>query len=230
MILYRPIGKKEYDLIKQSNFKEFPPRLSWQPIFYPVLNREYARKIAEEWNTKDENSDYVGIVTEFYVIDEYIEKFEKHIVGSSLCEELWIPAEELEEFNKNIRFKIKIIEVFYGEKYKLEKIEKDERYLCFHDGFDGWSYGCPLNPVVFNKTEEKAVFDYLTKKYNVNLLQDIENGSLFTTFVNDDIRNEFGYRLAGLYEKESILFDVSDETHAKKYANLEKINRKFCRL
>jgi hypothetical protein len=48
MILYRPIGRKEYDLIKQSDFKEFPPRLNWQPIFYPVLNQEYAEKIAGE--------------------------------------------------------------------------------------------------------------------------------------------------------------------------------------
>lgn len=125
MILYRPIGKKEYDLIRESSFERFPPRLSWQPIFYPVLNIEYAKKIAKDWNTEDENSDYIGIITQFYVNDEYITRFEKHIVGSSICEELWIPAEELEEFNKNIIGKIEIAKVFYGEKYKLEKIDEN---------------------------------------------------------------------------------------------------------
>jgi hypothetical protein len=126
MILYRPIGKKEYDLIKENNFEKFPPRLSWQPIFYPVLNKEYAEKIAGEWNIEDENSDYIGIVTQFNVNDEYINRFEKHIVGSSICEELWIPSEELEEFNKNIIGKINIIKIFYGKRYKLEIINMEK--------------------------------------------------------------------------------------------------------
>ena len=123
MKLFRPIGKKEYDLIRKNDFIKFPPRLFWQPIFYPVLNQEYAEKIAGEWNTKDENSDYVGIVTQFCVNQDYISGFEKHIVGDSICEELWIPSEELEEFNKNIIGKIEVIKIFYGEDYKLEKIE-----------------------------------------------------------------------------------------------------------
>ena len=116
MTLYRPIGKKEYDLIKESDFTRFPPRLDWQPIFYPVLNIDYAEKIASEWNTVDENSDYMGIVTQFDVNDDYICQFERHIVGSSICEELWIPAEELEEFNRNIIGEIEIVKIFYGEK------------------------------------------------------------------------------------------------------------------
>jgi hypothetical protein len=129
MILYRPIGKKEYDLIKEANFEKFPPRLSWQPIFYPVLNQKYAEKIAGEWNTKDENSDFIGIITRFNVKDEYVNRFEKHIVGSSICEELWIPSEELDEFNKNIIGKIEIIKIFYGENYKYEIILENEQQL-----------------------------------------------------------------------------------------------------
>ena len=122
MILYRPIGKKEYELIKESNFTKFPPRLHWQPIFYPVLNKEYAEKIAGEWNTEDENSAYVDIVTQFHINDEYTTGFERHIVGSSICEELWIPAEELEEFNKHIIGKIEIVSIFYGKKYYSDRI------------------------------------------------------------------------------------------------------------
>ena len=123
MVLYRPVGKKEYDLIRESGFSAFPPRLFWQPIFYPVLNREYAGKIAGDWNTGDKDSDYIGIVTMFEIDDAYASSFERHLAGSSLCEELWVPAEELGEFNRHILGRIKIIDVFYGSQYAGENIE-----------------------------------------------------------------------------------------------------------
>ncbi len=41
-VLYRPVGPKELDLIAASGYREFPPRLPEQPIFSPVLVREYA--------------------------------------------------------------------------------------------------------------------------------------------------------------------------------------------
>ena len=37
MKLYRPVGPKEFDLIEKSGFKEFPPRLDGQAIFYMVF-------------------------------------------------------------------------------------------------------------------------------------------------------------------------------------------------
>ena len=46
MRLYRPVGQAELDLIASTNYKEYPPRLPEQPIFYPVLNEKYAREIA----------------------------------------------------------------------------------------------------------------------------------------------------------------------------------------
>ena len=46
-ILWRPVGPKELELIEQSGWKEFPPRLPEQPIFYPVMNEEYAIQIAQ---------------------------------------------------------------------------------------------------------------------------------------------------------------------------------------
>ena len=52
MILYRPVGTKELELIKKSNYYQFPPRLPEQPIFYPVLNERYAIEIASGWNDK----------------------------------------------------------------------------------------------------------------------------------------------------------------------------------
>jgi len=45
-VLYRPIGPKELELVKQSGYKKWPPRLEGQPIFYPVKNEKYAKEIA----------------------------------------------------------------------------------------------------------------------------------------------------------------------------------------
>jgi hypothetical protein len=40
--LFRPVGQKELELIEAAGWRRFPPRLFWQPIFYPVLTEEYA--------------------------------------------------------------------------------------------------------------------------------------------------------------------------------------------
>lgn len=118
--LYRPVGQKELNLIKDSGFKKFPPRLEWQPIFYPVMNQAYAEQIALEWNTKDEFSGYAGYVTAFDLPEDYLQQFPVQNVGGEIHNELWIPAEELEEFNNNIVGEIRLIKSFYGEKYKTK--------------------------------------------------------------------------------------------------------------
>lgn len=119
--LYRPTGQKEYDLIKESGFKKFPPRLDWQPIFYPVLNQAYAEQIAFEWNTQDEFSGYVGYVTAFDLSGEFLQKYPIQNVGGEIHNELWIPAEELEEFNHNIVGEIRVVNTFWGDKHIISK-------------------------------------------------------------------------------------------------------------
>lgn len=97
--LFRPVGQAELDLIKQSGWQKFPPRLPGQPIFYPVLNEEYAIEIAKNWNAKYEG---VGYVLEFYVYEKFLKNYPVHTVGSSRHKEYWIPAEDLEELNNNL--------------------------------------------------------------------------------------------------------------------------------
>lgn len=111
MILYRPVGTAELKLIEASGYKAFPPRLPEQPIFYPVLNQEYACEIAEKWNTRD-TIDHRGYVTQFEVDDVYCAQFEIHTVGNSYHQELWIPADELENFNRHMIGTIKVIAEF----------------------------------------------------------------------------------------------------------------------
>ena len=113
MILYRPVGTKELELIKESGYKKYPPRLPEQPIFYPVLNEKYATEIASQWNVKY-NDDHKGYVTRFEIDDEYAGQFQVQTVGNAYHQELWVPAEELEEFNQHIIGEINVISE-YGE-------------------------------------------------------------------------------------------------------------------
>ena len=115
--LYRPVGLKELELIVENGCGEFPPRLEWQPIFYPVMNEEYAIEIALKWNTKDEFSGYCGFVTAFDVPRNYINKYEVQNVGSEYHNELWVPSEELAEFNDNIIGEIYVTKTFLGEQF-----------------------------------------------------------------------------------------------------------------
>lgn len=110
--LYRPVGQKELDIIHESGDRAFPPRLSFQPIFYPVLNEDYATQIARDWNTKDAASGFVGYVTRFQVRADYLSRYPVQVVGGSQHQEYWIPAEELEDFNRNIVGMIEVVDEF----------------------------------------------------------------------------------------------------------------------
>ncbi len=102
------------DLIRASGFREFPPRLPEQPIFYPVLTEEYATRIARDWNTKDERSGFVGYVLRFRVRAEFLRTYDVHVVGSSGHREYWIPADSLQELNANIVGEIEVVSEFHG--------------------------------------------------------------------------------------------------------------------
>ena len=113
--LYRPVGQPELDLIEASGWRRFPPRLDWQPIFYPVLSEAYATRIASEWNTKDEANGSVGYVLQFEVDSAYLAAHEVHEAGGRDLLEYWIPAEELDEFNDHIVGPIEVIAEYRGE-------------------------------------------------------------------------------------------------------------------
>ena len=57
--LWRPTGPEELALVKASGWREWPPRLPGQPIFYPVLNEQYATMIARDWNVRQSGAGYV---------------------------------------------------------------------------------------------------------------------------------------------------------------------------
>jgi hypothetical protein len=113
-ILFRPVGLHELALIWDKGMRGFPPRLSHQPIFYPVANPEYARQIARDWNTPDEKSGFAGFVTAFELDGSYLSNFKPHTVGSPEHVEYWVPAESLTSFNDAIRGPIRLENGFFG--------------------------------------------------------------------------------------------------------------------
>ncbi len=155
--LYRPVGEKEMILIIKSNFKKFPPRLEWQPIFYPVLDEDYASEIAEKWNTRDEAGNYLGFVTKFEVLEEVVNQYPSQNVGARNHNELWVPSEELDIFNQAIVGKIKVTKVFMGKDFK-EPANTDVENLLLNI----------KKLTMTNKGMAKDTLDILAKKYYIN--------------------------------------------------------------
>ena len=107
--LYRPVGPKELALIESAGFSAFPRRLEWQPIFYPALNEDYAVQIARDWNVKQSGA---GYVTRFRVRAEFLARYQVQTVAARMHQEYWIPAEELDEFNRKIVGPIEVLAAF----------------------------------------------------------------------------------------------------------------------
>jgi len=107
--LFRPTGEKELALIRDSGWRVFPPRLPDQPFFYPVLNEDYATQIARDWNTKDGG---IGYVLRFRVNADFLARYTMQTVGTRVHQEYWIPAEDLDEFNRNLIGSIEIVSTF----------------------------------------------------------------------------------------------------------------------
>ncbi|GGR40207.1 hypothetical protein [Streptomyces roseolus] len=107
--LWRPTGPEELALVRELGWRAWPPRLPEQPIFYPVLDEDYAIRIARDWNVKHSGS---GHVTRFEVDSAFLARYPVRQVGGSTILELWVPAEELDEFNAHIVGPIRVTHTF----------------------------------------------------------------------------------------------------------------------
>ncbi|WP_328954113.1 ADP-ribosylation/crystallin J1 [Kitasatospora purpeofusca] len=107
--LWRPTGPKELALVAAADWRAWPPRLPDQPIFYPVLNEDYAIRIARDWNVPASG---VGHVTRFEVETAFLSRYPVRQAGGRTILELWVPAEELEEFNRHIVGRIEVVHEF----------------------------------------------------------------------------------------------------------------------
>jgi hypothetical protein len=107
--LWRPVGPVELELIRKAGMKAFPPRLPDQPIFYPVLSEDYAVKIARDWNVPASGS---GFVTRFNVQRSFLDNYRVQTAGGNSYLEYWIPAKEMDAFNRAIVGEIEVVAEF----------------------------------------------------------------------------------------------------------------------
>src|ERR1700682_1488032 len=107
--LWRPVGPKELELIRQTGMRAFPPRLPDQPIFYPVLFEDYAVKIAHDWNVPASGS---GFVTRFHVRRSFLDKYSVQKAGGLTDLKYWIPPEDMAAFNEAIVGEIRVVAEF----------------------------------------------------------------------------------------------------------------------
>lgn len=107
--LWRPTGPEELALVEASGWRAWPARLPDQPIFYPVLNEDYATRIARDWNVQRSGA---GYVTRFEVRKDFLERYDVQQVGGSTILEYWIPADDLTELNRNIVGLIEVVAQF----------------------------------------------------------------------------------------------------------------------
>jgi hypothetical protein len=107
--LWRPTGPKELALLRELDWRAWPPRLPEQPIFYPVLNEDYAIRIARDWNVQHDGA---GYVTRFEVDSEFLARYPVRQAGGETILELWVPAEELDDFNAHIVGVIEVVHEF----------------------------------------------------------------------------------------------------------------------
>lgn len=67
--------------------------------------------------------------TLFDLPTDYLTKYEIHNVVSFIHNELWIPARELDDFNKHIINKIEIANVFIGDQFELSSTNEASLFV-----------------------------------------------------------------------------------------------------
>lgn len=73
------------------------------------LNEDYAVRIARDWNVPASG---VGYVTRFEVDTGFLARYPVRQAGGETILELWVPAEELVEFNRHIVGLIEVVHEF----------------------------------------------------------------------------------------------------------------------
>ena len=92
------------------------------PLVYSVLNRAPAQlrpPRTGDWNSTREDAEFSDYVTRFEIDHEFAARYDVELAGGEAHQELWVPAEELAEFNRHIVGKIEVV-AEYGKGERLK--------------------------------------------------------------------------------------------------------------
>jgi hypothetical protein len=108
--LYRPVGLREIALVKDADWRAFPPRSRGQPNLCPLPSQSDAAQIARDWQVKFWGA---GFVTRFTVKAAYLRELQAQ-GEPEVRLDYWISRQELPRFNENIVGRIEVVETFYA--------------------------------------------------------------------------------------------------------------------
>lgn len=112
MILFRPTGLKEAQLVRDAGWQAGPPRSPDQPVFCPVTTRARADRIARDWNSARPALDLWGFGTRFEICAGRAGIYPLQQEGGRAHRELWAQVEKAGAFNAGLVTTIKVIGAF----------------------------------------------------------------------------------------------------------------------
>ncbi|SEU05662.1 hypothetical protein [Hymenobacter actinosclerus] len=98
VLLYRPVGQAELDLVAASNWLEFPLKLPEPPVFY----------LAPPGSAAGLPGAGPGYLLRLAVDADYVAHFEAAAPAAAEPAELRVPTAELAEFNRRITGRIEV--------------------------------------------------------------------------------------------------------------------------
>ncbi len=101
----------------------------------------------------------------------------------------------------------------------LNEVQLGNYYVCFHNGYPGFSYGCPQNPIVLNYKEVLIVNEYLIASLKYDLLNSFDSEDSFDLKLPDEVEGFCQKRVVTLARQVSIYYENDSE---KQKAEKEK--------
>ncbi len=102
--LYRAVNAEELAALQSLRWKGFPPCA--EAAFYPALNARFALDFIHSQEGGKKPALYL---TRFQIHAGYVRSFEVQTLSGEVHDELWVPAEEWENFNRNIVGRIAVV-------------------------------------------------------------------------------------------------------------------------
>ncbi|HWS36466.1 MAG TPA: ADP-ribosylation/crystallin J1 [Actinoplanes sp.] len=104
--LWRPAGPRELDLIRASGWRRWPPVPLERLYFYPILSESFAVTGAQHWTSSDSGVRYV---LRIHVETDFVGRYSTRSFGGSAAPMLWVPAEDMDEFNAHVVGLIEVV-------------------------------------------------------------------------------------------------------------------------
>ncbi|MFG1757852.1 PWWP domain-containing protein [Micromonospora echinofusca] len=106
--LWRPMGQQERNLVRETGWRRWPALPPDRTHFFPILSEDFAIRAARDWDLFGS----VRCVARFHVETGFLGRYSTRSFGGSAAPMLWVPAEELDEFNAHLVGPIEVTHEF----------------------------------------------------------------------------------------------------------------------